>query len=493
MGITDIVTSLTLHGGRDKLKAAFDDKAFLEANAVERFSDAVLFQEHLPVSVFQSLSVVALRQLVSTAGSAVGLGTTVDSIVDSLTKWFGDPSQRLTKALQTANDKAWKALEIALGGESLWDRCKGALAAAEDRALGEQIRAFLDASPLTKWSNKSPEHVELFRRALHELRTARSRGWLRGDRIAPGEMAQEVSAFARFAGPQDLIDAEWKIIDRTANELKACPGLCKILVSRVGVSSGRSASILAVAVRYYFRQVVASDPELSRDLTFAKLEAIKESQDEGFRGLTAALTQQGQRLEGLLGDVLQVVGRIDTTTTDTNIMVRGLVEQVQQLVERSQLQNREVRPSDSLSIRNEGERQLVKKLVAEYRALPEEQRRNPSLLNNVGKLEIVAGDFEAAQRDFQAVATMTPEPRAQAEAHYNAYQAALERCAWSEALLELKQASRLDPSRFALPDGEIRARTHPRCRRVRSRLPVSQHALDWPGCDQDLAKRRSGP
>src|SRR5205823_1033439 len=120
------------------------------------------------------------------------------------------------------------------------------------------------------------------------------------------------------------------------------------------------------------------------------------------------------------------------------------------LQQRFDLVNREVRPSDSLSIRGDSERRLVKELVLRYRGLPDEQRTHlPALLNAIGKLEIAAGDFSAAQRDFEAVAGLVVDPQAQAEAHANAYQAALERRDFDAALVELRQAVRLDPARFS--------------------------------------------
>ena len=66
-------------------------------------------------------------------------------------------------------------------------------------------------------------------------------------------------------------------------------------------------------------------------------------------------------------------------------------------------------------------------MVGRYRALPPEQReRLPALLNAVGKLEVAAGNFESAQKDFTTVAKLVDNQSARAEAHFNAYQAALE-------------------------------------------------------------------
>ena len=59
---------------------------------------------------------------------------------------------------------------------------------------------------------------------------------------------------------------------------------------------------------------------------------------------------------------------------------------------------------------------------------------------------MAAGDFEAAQRDFQDAAKLAADPKAKAEAHYNAYRAALERQAWGEALTALREAVAADPA-----------------------------------------------
>src|SRR5262249_4621607 len=82
--------------------------------------------------------------------------------------------------------------------------------------------------------------------------------------------------------------------------------------------------------------------------------------------------------------------------------------------------------------------------------LPEpERQKRPVLQNEVGKLLVAAGDFDAAQRDFKEAAAKLSDPKAQAEAHHNAYQVALEREQWDEALHTLRQAVKLDPGRFA--------------------------------------------
>src|SRR5262249_3090311 len=115
-----------------------------------------------------------------------------------------------------------------------------------------------------------------------------------------------------------------------------------------------------------------------------------------------------------------------------------------------QIAERNLRPSDSLSLRGEGERLLVHQLIDKYRTLPEEKRRElPALLDAIGKLEMAAGDWGTAQRDFQAVGDMVRDPAARATAHLQAFQAAVERQQWGEALQELRQAIAAGGSRFA--------------------------------------------
>jgi len=105
------------------------------------------------------------------------------------------------------------------------------------------------------------------------------------------------------------------------------------------------------------------------------------------------------------------------------------------------IHERPLRPTDSLSIRGEVERELVRGLVTSYRNIPEGQRQQlPALLNAIGKLEMSAGDFVAAQRDFQAVVEIVTTPDAKAAAHHDAYWAAIEQRDWDNALKHLREA-----------------------------------------------------
>ena len=126
-----------------------------------------------------------------------------------------------------------------------------------------------------------------------------------------------------------------------------------------------------------------------------------------------------------------------------------LYEAVAGLKRRHDLHPCAVRPRDGLALRRDGEREVVQDLVKRFRDLPpDQQRRLPALLNSLAQLEIVVGDIEAGQHDFQEVARLVADPISQAEAHHNVYRAALERRDWNDGLAALRRAAALDADAF---------------------------------------------
>lgn len=405
------------------------------------------------MNIFLRLSVLAMRYM--TGGEAAVV------IANSLIERFSDHSQRLTAALHTANERAWKALELALAGESFWDRIKSAAARGDDKAFARQVRAFLDAAPLPVPSD-SPEFRQ---HCLAELRAARKAGLLTGGVLQPKQLAEQVITFTRFSDPQSLLNGERQLIEGMAQDLSQAGYANLAWLVRQRPQQGDP--ILIAGARYFFRREVEEDQKLFQGLNFSQLEQFGKAQEQGFAALYAAMMQQGGRLDGLLAEVKSIVLQTHSAVLDLQDQMEGQSEQIQQigqavqkLLEQYQLHRREVHPRDSLSIRNDSERQLVKQVVERYRALPEAERRQvPALLNGIGKLEVVSGDFDAARQDFAAVATLAEDNKLQAEAHFNAYRACLERHDWSNAVQEFVKAVRLDPKRFAtFPVGKYQPR-----------------------------------
>jgi serine/threonine protein kinase len=398
------------------------------------------------MAIADALSSLAMGPLVEGACEAVGgrLGTGLVSGVTALVlDRFRDHSQRLARALAQAHARAWKALEISLAGDTFWERCQVRLARAEDQAFRAQVRAFLDA---TAGDQLPAEKADFRRRCLEELRQARKSGLLQ-------PAATNGTPLDAFGDDLRQLEDDRDILARVADDLRAAG---HVHLAQLVAPADRS-SLLATAVRYFFRRIVEADEELFQGLAFARLEGLQEKQEHGFEALHQLLGEQGDRIETLLDEVQGVVLQTHAAVLDVQQELleqgrqnRAVYQAVLDLQRRFDLLQAEVRPRDSLSIRNEGERRLVREVIAQYRRLPPQDReRLPALLNAVGKLEVAAGAFEAAERDFAAVAALVHDAPARAEAHHNAYRAALERRDWASALRELRMALQLDPGRFA--------------------------------------------
>src|SRR5947209_10554000 len=86
------------------------------------------------MALLQTLSTLALRPLAPLGAELFG------RLVASR---FTDHSQDLPRALAAAFGRAWAALEVALLGDSFWERWRVRLAAAEVRAFRRQAAALL--------------------------------------------------------------------------------------------------------------------------------------------------------------------------------------------------------------------------------------------------------------------------------------------------------------------------------------------------------------
>src|SRR4051794_30534299 len=100
------------------------------------------------MNILLSVSSLALRgavQAVSEAGGFPGGAAAVDGVVRILHQRFADHSQALVRALERSCDKGWKAIEIALAGDSWWSRITSS---GDERGFRDQLRHFLDSIAL---------------------------------------------------------------------------------------------------------------------------------------------------------------------------------------------------------------------------------------------------------------------------------------------------------------------------------------------------------
>jgi uracil-DNA glycosylase family 4 len=406
------------------------------------------------MTISANLCSLALQQLVGGACRAVGVtlgDSAVEGVVGFLTRHFTDQSQRLTQALEQTNQQAWRALEIALVGDSLWDRMKLVMASSEERAFRQQVKPFLDACPLAELQGKA----DFRKNCLRELQAARKARHLEAGALDPAALARGAGAFARFADETSVVAAEFEALAQMATDLRQLgyPNLAEFISLR----PQQGQPLLVLAARYFFRRAVEDDTALFQGLAFSQMEKLQRGQEVAFDGLRQALAEQAGRIEEMLGGLAVAVEATHAAVLDLHDEQRRqgqhheeIYRAVLDLQGRFDLVHAELRPRDSLSIRDDRERTLVKQLVQRYRELSDDRRQQlPALLNAIGKLEVAAGEFQSAQTHFMSLAGLVADPTAQAEAHANAYRAALERRDWAAALTELQEAIRLDRRRFA--------------------------------------------
>src|SRR5450432_2328747 len=94
------------------------------------------------MSIFEDLSIVALRHVAKGVGFGVG-----EALYDVLVDRFTNHSAQLNGALQKANERAWQTIESALAGPSVLDLL---IKRVEDRVIAEQVRVMLEHCHLKK-------------------------------------------------------------------------------------------------------------------------------------------------------------------------------------------------------------------------------------------------------------------------------------------------------------------------------------------------------
>jgi hypothetical protein len=377
-------------------------------------------------------------------------GDWVRTVAGKVLRHFTDHSEKLTEAQARSNERAWKTIEIALGGQRFWDR----FAAAEDRALRDRVKSFLV-------STVARDDPDFLTACLKELRQARDKGHLAaGDGFRPEVLADEVGPFARFDDPEALLAAECAIVEEVAGEFRRLG--YRHLGRLLDVTPTRGQPLLATAAQYYFRRAVGNDPVLARELNWARLTTIDRRVEEGFAFLAQIQERHGRALE----EALEGLARVEIVVVETRDAVLDLHAAVRGLTEQFRLVHRELTDGDSVSIRDEHERALITEVKRRSRALPEDQRRRFRQLGlDVARLEVVAGDFPTALATAREAAGSLEAPRV----------ARPEAVALGGSQIDFGNHSRVDLARHVLV--ALASRAHAAA--VRGIHPRSRAHLRW--------------
>ncbi len=369
-----------------------------------------------------------------------------------------DQSRAVLDALERSNRKAWKALEIALAGESLWSR----LDKADVKALRTQIRAFLDHVPLPELSEKA----DFRKRCLGEIRLALGKGVLLGNLVA-GELVEKTGQFAAHTDPNALLQAEKAALNRLGKEVQDAG--FRTLGWLLAQPAHGDQSVVVVAARYFFRREVETDPALFRGLQFVAVESLGESQKEGFRGLDESLSVAADRLEEALtevaAEILAAIASVHLDVQAAHDSVKAVHEtakaahdsvqslaaemrnQMAVVLAKLDMADKPIQPEHSMAVRTDREREQVRELLKKIRKAPEDAQRE--LAGQAGKLQVAIGDYIGAAASFATAAQVAGSSTDRAEAYHNAYRAKLEEKEYVGAVADLKRAVKLDPDRFS--------------------------------------------
>ena len=290
-------------------------------------------------------------------------------------------------------------------------------------------------------------------------------GFLNASEFPADETLQSINRFKRFNSPQALIEGSWECMGRLADDLsrEGYPSLAEYL--RHPTDGGPP--LLVTAFGYFLRREVVDDPDLAYELYFDMLWQIGKEQRSGFDGLLQAMTGLGdefrQALDDAVGELMQLGNRIYRDVLDIKTIVNelkserhsgmetvvGIMESVQQALEKIDALSGEIKPHHSCSIHSPEEKLLVKQILRQFRELTvEEKEAFPALINGVGKLEVATGAIEEGEKLFCEAEKVAGNASAKAEVLFNSYQAALEQKKWDMALSYLSQSLQLAPDRF---------------------------------------------
>jgi formylglycine-generating enzyme required for sulfatase activity len=345
-----------------------------------------------------------------------------------------DHSETLPAALARANDRAWQAVAVALAGRGFFTPVKEFFTGRTPRVLHEQVEAFLAQN-----AGGFPGTSEEFRRTcLRELHQAGKAGLLAAGRPDPDGWARQAAAYRGLADPHARVAEARQAAAAVAGALPGdYPNLARLL--KEAAPAGQ-APLLVAAFSFFFRREVETNAALGRGLTFEGLRQLATQQETALaalEGLDAQLQSHGQQLGSLLEQLVGIDAKLDAISA-----------QIAELASRNHVPTGPPRPQFVITINNEREQALARRLLAEVRKLPPERQRADDLAM-LGDVLRAAGLYPEAQQSYAGAAEQSDDRAARAANHYKLYLTALEQRRWDEALAALTAAAALDDAQFA--------------------------------------------
>ncbi len=366
----------------------------------------------------------------------VVMGESAETVVDFIHSRLESQADELRKALVRAHKRAWQVVGMALGGDTMLARLKKTVAEADHRLMAASIRKLLESGAL----NLEGQRDGFRQTCLQEWQIARRQGLL-NVQLESGDLAEAVQSLP-LRPDVDLIALAGQAVAALATDLSdTCPNLAKV------IQYGQPPLLVAV-FSFCLRNEVRKNEDLDDELKTQELRRLYGNNRQIFR----ELDELCDRFEAHFDRLFDQLDQLQDTATDTNRKVAELCRMMQELFARQHIPNRgPMRGEYSYCIRDENERKAVRAFLEQYRRLDDETRRRcPELLNNLGRLQVSTGYYEEAEESFTAEAAYREKSQDKAEAHYNAFIAALEARNWSVALENISEAWKLDEQRFTM-------------------------------------------
>jgi hypothetical protein len=167
------------------------------------------------------------------------------------------------------------------------------------------------------------------------------------------ELSNTAIDLARYRDQQRQIETHWVAVERIAEMIQSAGhhNLARVLRLR---PAAEGPALLVLAVRYFFRRAVESDPVLFQGLTFGRLEGVAQQQESGFAALEQALVRHEPMLEkqlAILGEMQSELQELrkDLGRLDIRAEQQRVGEQVREL-------HREVRAIKELLVNSSANR-----------------------------------------------------------------------------------------------------------------------------------------
>jgi tetratricopeptide (TPR) repeat protein len=204
------------------------------------------------MSIGETFSRLLLKRLVDDVFLTGGVEA-LDAVTDFLTRCGQQDDPRLTAALEQAMQRAWAALEGALGGEPSWDHSQPGLAPRDAQALRHCLNRVLTelahGGAAARGSTALLVAGALRRQCLDDLHLARTKDALEGC-IDREEWARSNEVFVRFAADQARRDTRRRTEGQLLRDLEqhGCVGLMRLL------TAGSALPLLLMSARAFLCQ-----------------------------------------------------------------------------------------------------------------------------------------------------------------------------------------------------------------------------------------------